>query len=551
MTRRRLLLAALGAIVVAAVIAGGLFYAGSSAPPVAAGPPRFVDETVGAGINHTYDGTFTFAVGGGLAVFDCSGDGRPELYLAGGEGPAVMYRNDSATGGRLVFSQARSRATDLTRVNGAYPLDIDGDSNLDLMVLRSGDSELLRGLGDCRFEPAAATLGMTGVTGMTEAFSATWESEAGLPTLAFGNYRELDAAGEVTGGCDGNLLIRPDASGHRYGSPLPLEPGYCALSMLFSDWDRSGRRDLRVSNDRQYYDRVNGEEQLWRIVPGEPPRRYTADDGWVKMQIWGMGIASQDVTGDGYPELYLTTQGANKLQTLTAGPEQPTYRDIGRRRTADAPRPFVGGDPLPSTAWHPEFADVNNDGFLDLFVSKGNVGQQADYASRDPSNLMLGQPDGTYLEAAEAAGIVNFARGRGGALVDLNLDGLLDLVEVNLGDPVEVWRNVGAGDATTPVAMGHWLGLRIRQPGANGDAIGAWVEIRFGPTTITRELIVGGGHVSGQSGWLHAGLGAATRAEVRVLWPDGEAGPWLSIDADQFAIYERGVDAIQPWRPAP
>jgi hypothetical protein len=549
--RRRLGVIAALVVAVAAAAGGRLFLLSSASPSGAAGPPRYVDETSAAGIDHTYGGSFTFAVGGGLAAFDCSGDGRPELYLAGGEGPAALYRNDSPIGGALAFTRLRSATTDLTRVNGAYPLDIDGDSDLDLMVLRAGESELLRGLGDCRFESAAATLGMSGMTGMTEAFSATWEDEAGLPTLAFGNYRELDAAGEVTGGCAANLLIRPDASGRRYGPPIPLEPGYCVLSMLFSDWDRSGRRDLRVSNDRQYYDRERGEEQLWRMVPGEPPRRYTTEEGWVKLQIWGMGIASQDVTGDGYPELYLTTQGANKLQTLTDGPAQPTYADIGRLRAADAPRPFAGGDPLPSTAWHPEFADVNNDGLLDLFVSKGNVHSQVDYATRDPSNLMLGQPDGTFEEAADRAGILSFAKGRGAAVVDFNLDGLLDLVELNLADPVKLWRNVGSGDAAAPSPMGHWLALRIRQPGANADAIGAWVDIRFGATTVTRELVVGGGHVSGHAGWLHVGLGEATRADVRVSWPDGEVGPWLPVEADGFATYQRGSSGVEPWRPAP
>ena len=49
------------------------------------------------------------------------------------------------------------------------------------------------------------------------------------------------------------------------------------------------------------------------------------------MQIWGMGIASQDLTGDGLPEVYLTSQGDNKLQTLAVGPAQPAYRDIALR----------------------------------------------------------------------------------------------------------------------------------------------------------------------------------------------------------------------------
>ena len=177
---------------------------------------------------------------------------------------------------------------------------------------------------------------------------------------------------------------------------------------------------------------------------------------------------------------------------------------MANKRGIEATRPATGGDPLPSTAWHPEFQDVNNDGFMDLFVSKGNVNVQPDYAARDPSDLLLGQPDGTYVQAVEQAGIVDFDRGRGAALVDLNLDGLLDLVEVNLGAPVRVWRNVGAGTADAPAPMGHWVGCRLHQPGGNRDAIGAVVEVRVGDTVIgRREIDVGGGHISGQLGWTH------------------------------------------------
>ena len=94
-----------------------------------------------------------------------------------------------------------------------------------------------------------------------------------------------------------------------------------------------------------------------------------------------MGIASQDLTGDGHPEVFLTSQGDNKLQTLENGPAQPTYKDMALKAGVTAQRPYTGGDVLPSTAWHPEFEDVNNDGLVDLFVSKGNVEAQPDYAT--------------------------------------------------------------------------------------------------------------------------------------------------------------------------
>ena len=64
--------------------------------------------------------------------------------------------------------------------------------------------------------------------------------------------------------------------------------------------------------------------------------------------------------------------------------------------------------------------------------------------------------------------------------------------------------------------MGHWIDVRLQQPAPNVDAIGAWLDVRTGDTTTTREVTVGGGHVSGELGWLHTGLGSADHADVRV-----------------------------------
>ncbi len=544
--RRVMLLGAAVAVVLVVAIAGLVVSRIGDGSMTALGPPHFVEETASAGLDHTYDGPLAAFVGGGIAVFDCNDDGRPDAYVSGGSNPAALYRNESPTGGALRFTAVSDAATDLRDVTGAYPLDIDGDGRIDLAVLRLGENVLLRGLGDCRFERANEQLRFGGGNSATTAFAATWEGAAALPTLAFGNYVDPSSK-DPHDLCFPNELVRPALSGGTYGATTPLTPSWCALSMLFSDWDRSGRRDLRVSNDSHYY--MDGEEQLWRMDPGAPPRQYTADEGWVAVSVEGMGIASYDVDGDGYPEVYLTSQGASRLQTLTSGPSQPTYRDIGLKRGVNVDRPFTGGDDLPSTAWHPEFEDVNNDGLIDLFVSKGNVREQEDYAMRDPSNLLLGQADGTFAEAADGAGILSFDRGRGAALADFNLDGLLDLVEVNLGSPVRLWRNVGSGTASSPAPLGSWLGVRVREPGPNRDAIGAWLEVKVGNTTTRRELTVGGGHAGGQLGWIHVGIGDTRSAQVRVVWPDGQAGAWLDVTADQFVAVDRASGTAQRWTP--
>jgi hypothetical protein len=134
------------------------------------------------------------------------------------------------------------------------------------------------------------------------------------------------------------------------------------------------------------------------------------------------------------------------------------------------------------------------------------------------------------------------ATGRGAVVEDFNLDGWPDILVVNRRTPPQIWRNTGTG------AAGGWLQVALRQPGANPDAIGAWIEVRRGDTVTRREITAGGGHASGQAGWRHMGLGAAGAADLRVIWPDGTIGPWQAVQADSFVVAERDRP-LRPWVP--
>jgi enediyne biosynthesis protein E4 len=506
--------------------------------------PKFVEETGPSGLQSRFDGDGEYMVGGGVAVFDCDGDGLPEIYVTGGVNKAKLYRNRSGRGGPIRLEEQRS-GLELTNAIGAYPLDVDGDGQADLVVLRVGEVQVYRGLGSCRFERANARWNITTSNDWHTAFSATWERGQDWPSLALGTYVDRARPDFPWGSCTAGQLLRPEAvAGGRYAPATPLLPGHCALSMLFSDWNRSGQASLRVSNDREYY--KGGQEQLWQLAPDQPPQRYTAEQGWKPLQIWGMGIASHDLNGDGFPEVVLTSMADNKMQMLAGDASAPTYKDIAYARGATAHRPHVGGDIHPSTAWHAQFADVNNDAWADLFIAKGNVSNMPDFAALDPNSLLLQKSDGQFVEASHLAGVASVQRGRGAMVADLNGDGLLDLVLVNRWDKAQLWRNVGAGTAAQPRPMGHWLQLRLQQSGGNRDAIGAWVEVDLGERVIRQELTVGGGHASGMLGWMHVGLGRAERVRLRVQWPHGPWSPWHEVAADAFLTIDRET-GVQPW----
>lgn len=505
--------------------------------------PSFADETAASGIVSTYRGDWEFMVGGGAASFDCNTDGFPDLMLAGGEDKAKFYVNRSEQGGALIFEEQAS-GLELDKVIGAYPINVDGDGNQDLVLLRSGENVLMRGLGACRFERANETWAFDGGDAWSTAFSATWERGNAWPTLAVGNYIDRFEDFEPWGSCTDNWLHRPvSATERRFAPPLPLNPSFCPLSILFTDWNRSGTPSLRVSNDREYY--KGGQEQMWHVEPGQAPRLYTQEEGWKYLRIWGMGIASHDLDFDGYPEYVLTSMADNKLQKLAEIPAEgnpkPSYADIAFAKGATAHRPYTGGEIRPSTAWHTDFEDVNNDGRADLFIAKGNVAKMPDFAAKDPNNLLVQGEDGKFIEMGDKAGVASMATGRGGALADFNLDGRIDLLVVNQGSQVEIWRNTTEG-------ADRFLQVALRQDGPNRDAIGAWIEVKTGDHVQRREITIGGGHVSGKTGWWHFGLGDQAETEIRVLWPEGEAGDWQRVEADGFYVVERGV-APRAWKP--
>lgn len=447
--------------------------------------------------SHVYDGDWEHFVGGGLALFDCDGDALPDVFAAGGQNPPLMLRNQ----GDFDFEAVDIPA--LIGTTGAYPIDLNADGFTDLFVLRVGENRILQGGPNCAFTDATNLFGLPTDDRWSTAFTAWWEPEADRPTLAVGNYVDRTNPDGPFGACDVNMILRPVSEGY---IESVLAPGYCPLSILAAN-DARGRPTLRLSNDRHYYLK-DGHEQMWDLGEG---RFLGADDGWNNIALWGMGIASRDLNGDGLDEVMLTSMGDQLLQFAIPG---GGYAAADYAIGTYAQRPHVGDDGRPSTGWHAEFADVDNDGRADLFIAKGNVDQMPGMATRDPNNLLMQKADGSFVEAAQTAGVATLTRARGAGLADFDGDGRLDLIVSNRRAPLELYRN-------TTKQTGNWITVDLQQAGGNRNAIGAVISVASKDALQTIQHTIGGGHAGGQLLPRHFGLGSAKVAEITIRWPDG------------------------------
>ncbi|MDC3303379.1 CRTAC1 family protein [Amylibacter sp.] len=442
--------------------------------------------------HHIYSGEWNHFVGGGVAVMDCNNDDLPDIFAAGGTSPSKLFINQSN------FKFNKINIPEITGSTGAYPIDINADGFMDLFVLQLGSNILLKGGPNCSFTNATEEFNIPIDEQWSTAFSAWW-NDNGLPYMAVGNYVDLNDPKGPFFACDTHQILEPINNVY---SGKTLQPGFCSLSMLTAR-DASGEMRLRISNDRQYYVR-NGYEQMWDL---SDERFLNEADGWDKFSIWGMGIASRDITGDGRDEIVLTSMGDQLLRIANSN---GTYSNAPFEKGTYAHKPYFGDDGRPSTGWHAQFSDINNDGLADLFIAKGNVDQMPSNAIKDPNNLLIQMSDGTFTEVGLEAGIASLERGRGAALADFDLDGRVDILVMNRRAPMELYRNISKN-------TGNWLAIELKQKGGNINAIGSRITIG----KDSQQLTIGGGHAGGQALPLHFGLGDLNIVEINVEWPNG------------------------------
>jgi len=500
---------------------------------------------------------------GGVVVLDYDGDGDQDLFFVdGGSLPGYsgeparsrLWRNDGVA--RFVEVTEGAGVSSPEYGCGAVAGDVDGDGDLDLYITAFGRNRLLVNQGDGRFVDRSAAAGVDDARWSMPASFADYDRDGDLD-LYVANYVDAgldnhracgDAELGVADYCNPELFnpLRDRYYRNRGDGTFEDATGAAGLTVaaaaglgvVSGDFDDDGWIDLFVGNDLapNFFFRNLGDgtfEDL-SLLSGTA----YSDRGQPEAS---MGIDAGDYDGDGDLDLVVANFDleTNALYRNTA---QGIFLD-GR---------FAAGlahSSLQQLGFGILFADLNQDGWLDLLVANGHIAEHAQRLRQgssyaQPNQLFENQTDGRFQLVTDSGFDAGEPRvSRGLASGDLDGDGDLDIVVVNSNQRARLFENI-----TAPT--GNWLRVKLRATQGERYAVGARVELVFSvqepgaPTRQVREVRAGSSYLSQSELAVHFGLGAEGRRPGRlwVRWPSGKRQRVEGLPAGRTVVLVENPD---------
>ena len=527
-----------------------LFSAGTASSPI-----RFSYQPIPFQLdsNETPARNAPETMAGGVAVFDYNRDGRPDIFFTNGANIATLRKDSPKYRNRLFRNDGKGVFTDVTDAAGlagsGFDIgvaagDYDNDGYPDLFVAGVYRNTLYHNNGDGTFTDVTAKAGLNQASdpefGPLWAITGAWVdvNNDGLLDLFVLNYLQWTYS-------DQPLCLFQKTADYchpRYYKGLPnslfLNKGNGkfedvsvkwdirshvgkGMGVGVADYDLDGRPDLFVTNDGYYNSLFHNLGNKFEEVAMTAGVGLTEDGNFIS----GMGLDFRDVNNDGYPDISFI---ALNNQTF------PLFLNTGKGSFEEATSASrMRALSLHMAGFGAGLFDFDNDGWKDLFVTRGHVsalgqpGQGVDQHNSVFHNLGA---NGKWEVLTEEAGLdaTPPVRHRGCAFADLDGDGKIDVVVSALSKPAEIWMNSSPGAK-------HWLDISLEGTQSNRDGMGARIKV-VGKSIGAQynHMTSSSGYASSSLGPVHFGLGADKRADlVEITWPSGAIQSLRDVDGDR------------------
>lgn len=505
--------------------------------PGAGSPFSFKDIAPELGLNR-FDGNGT------VALADYDQDGDLDIFLCGSGAFIALYRNDN---GRFLDVTA---AAGLANVPSGYSLnliDYDNDGRLDLYISLNGwsgpmSNRLFRNQGNGRFADVSQA---SGAADPGSGFVALWGD------LDNDGFLDLAVANGVIKDGSTPQIYRNNRNGTFTNLTTAagiVEPAsFGAIGIALGDYDRDGDLDLLVNGLEPAPNRLYRNDGNWRFT--EVSRRL----GLNQPVHNGFVCFFFDYNNDGRPDI-LTTALASweaaveglKSAFAPAGPKS-AHADASRLFRNDGPAGFTDvtvetGLARPMGVMGGGVADLDNDGFLDIYFGTGDP----QLSRIEPNRIYHNNGDGTFTDVTFATNIARAGqKGHGVAFADFDDDGNLD-VYAQLGghypgDHAEnaLYRNLNRN-------RNHWIEIELEGVKSNRFAIGAQITVKAGGALFYREVKGGEGFGATSQYRQHFGLGRNQRIDsIAVAWPSGIKQSFGPLQADGIIALREDSDRVR------